>query len=182
MKGKGRVVATSNVVPILKAELSKAQHDRIGELPEGAARWSIAQGTGAGRIGRMLEFLHERAGPHRLTYAQFAAGCKYRLHWHRAGLEPGIATVDLDRTGGAPNGFAGMPITEDQVHHRQQWRRANKWIGKRAEMVLTLVGCHDCGLEQAGYKLGENNKARAIAGARQVLLGAVDRLCDEWGI
>ena len=167
-------VYSTKSAPILKADVPAKR------IRDAADSWDVAPATGAARMGRQLEYLHEKRRI--ITYSQFAAGVKYRLHWHRGGLEAGIRTVDFNRTGGGPNGLAGMPATEDQVHHRRQWRQANDWIGQRGQIVLETVGCEDDSLEQAGYKLGEKNKPQAIAAARQILLGALDKLCDEWGI
>lgn len=139
------------------------------------------QGT---RIHRMRDDTLERlVARNQLTGTEYAALQKYHHHWHRAGLEMGLGSVDLNRVFSSdPGSMSGMAKTEGQAHHRKQWREAREHIGHRPGIVVDNVVCAGTNLEVAGFAIGWNSKPQAIAVATEMLKDAGYRLAKLWGI
>lgn len=139
------------------------------------------QGT---KIHRMRDDTLERLVARKiLTGSEYAALQKYHHHWHMAGLEMGIGTVDLNRVFSSdPGSMSGMAKTEGQAHHRKQWREARDEIGHRAGIVVDNVVCAGVNLEYAGGQVGWTSKPQAIAAATEILRDAGCRLAKLWGI
>jgi hypothetical protein len=123
---------------------------------------------------------------------EYAALLKYRHHWHSAGLEPSVGSVDLNRVFASDaSNMSGMAKSERQVTHRQQYRRAREVIGHRPGIVLDNVVCCEWPLDVAGcsvgygsYKKGMKTYAspyRAREEATKLLREAAGRLADHWG-
>lgn len=124
---------------------------------------------------------------------EYAALLKYRHHWHSAGLESSVGSVDLDRIFAADaSNMSGMAKSERQANHRQQYRRAREVIGHRPGIVLDNVVCCEWNLDLAGcsvgcgsYKKGRKTYAspyRAREEATKLLREAAQKLADHWGI
>ena len=118
-----------------------------------------------------------------ISGAEHSALQKYRHHWYHAGQAPTISSLDLDRIfSGGEGGPAGMPKSEGQVFHRQQWRAAQEEIGARSTPIVELFVCQEQNLEVCGQSIGWNSKPQAIAGAAEVVKDAGYRLAKLWGI
>lgn len=127
-----------------------------------------------------LERLHARRI---ISDRQYSAACKYRLHWHRAGLDPAPQSVDLNRIFARDEGaFSGMARTESQAFHRQQYRDAVRAIGIIGAAVMDRVACYEFSLEDTGYKMGWKSKPKSIDATKRVLVKALDKLCGLWGV
>jgi len=114
---------------------------------------------------------------------EYAALQKYKHHWHHAGLEAGMGSVDLNRIFSSdPGSMSGMAKTEAQAHHRKQWRTAREHIGNRIAQIVDRVVCAEDTVENAGYRMGWRNKPQAIAAATEMLRDAGYRLAKLWGI
>jgi hypothetical protein len=109
---------------------------------------------------------------------------KFRVHYHNAGLNPGVGSVDLNRIFASdPSNFSGMAKTERQAFHRQQYRNAVQLLGLIAARVVEYVVCAEFTLEQAGAAVFELNspfRAREEAAKRLRESGAV--LAKLWGM
>ncbi|MCK1520210.1 hypothetical protein [Bradyrhizobium sp. 17] len=118
-----------------------------------------------------------------ITGAEYSALQKYHMHWHRAGLEMGVGTVDLNRIfSNDPGSMSGMAKTEAQAHHRKQWRDARGLLGHRTGIVVDSVVCAGNTLQDAGSAIGWANKPQAIAAATEAVRDAGYRLAKLWGI
>ena len=119
----------------------------------------------------------------RIGGSEYAALQKYKHHWYHAGLEPGCASMDLNRVLSAdPSSLSGMAKTEAQAHHRQQYRAARALLGHRTGIVVDNAVCAEHSLEVAGFSIGWTNKPQAIAAATEMLRDAGYRLSKLWGI
>jgi hypothetical protein len=115
--------------------------------------------------------------------SEYAALQKYKHHWHHAGLEASIGSLDLDRVFSSdPGSMSGMAKTERQAHHRKQYREARELLGHRSGVVVDNVVCAEQALDVAGYAVGWTNKPQAIAAATETLRDAGYRLARLWGI
>jgi hypothetical protein len=114
---------------------------------------------------------------------EYAALQKYKHHWHHAGLESQLGSMELDRVFSSdPTSMSGMAKTERQAHHRKQYREAREVLGHRPGIVVDNVVCAEHGLEVGGYAIGWTNKPQAIAAATEMLRDAGYRLAKLWGI
>lgn len=115
--------------------------------------------------------------------AEYAALQKYKHHWHHAGLETAISSVDLNRIFASdPSSMSGMAKSEGQAHHRRQYREAREEIGSRTAYIVEKVVCEEFPLDIAGYQMGWRSKPQAIAASTEVLRNAGYRLSKLWGI
>jgi hypothetical protein len=118
-----------------------------------------------------------------LTGAEYSALQKYHHHWHCAGLEMGVGTVDLNRVFSSdPGSMSGMAKTEAQAHHRKQWRAARDLIGHETAIVVDNVICAGNSLEIGGYALGYSSPFRAREAAMKHIKRAGDMLERHWGL
>jgi len=118
-----------------------------------------------------------------ISGAEYSALQKYHHHWHCAGLEMGVGTVDLNRIFSTdPGSMSGMPKTEAQAHHRKQWRDARGLLGHRTGIVVDSVVCAGNTLQDAGSAIGWSSKPQAIAAATEAIRDAAYRLAKLWGI
>lgn len=112
---------------------------------------------------------------------QYEAGCKYRLHWNRAGLQPRYATIDPNRVLGAHG--AGLLENEAAAFHHARYREAVQAVGEKDGWVLDWIVCLERPLEDAGTRLlGWDTRGSAIVAAMERLRAALDVLCRLWGL
>jgi hypothetical protein len=134
-----------------------------------------------------LEWLERRK---EISTTLYNVGSKYRHHWHFAGLLPNVGSIDLNRIFGTSGGNVGMPSTENQAHHRQQYRNAQTILGPRMGKVLDDVICHEIKLEEAGkYVQFEAEHMKRFSHPMQsrtaalvFLIEGLERLRIEWGM
>jgi hypothetical protein len=118
-----------------------------------------------------------------ITGAEYSALQKYHHHWHCAGLDMGVGTVDLNRIFSTdPGSMSGMAKTEAQAHHRREWRGARGLLGHRTGIVVDSVVCEGNTLQDAGSAIGWGSKPQAIAAATEAIRDAGYRLAKLWGI
>jgi hypothetical protein len=117
----------------------------------------------------------------RICDRQKEAGQKYRLHHYHGGLS-GLSAMDLGRVRSGDGVYSGMPRTERQAFHRQQYRAAFDRLGPKDADFLDQVICLDVPIEEAGRGLDWNLKKEAIAAATERLRSALDQLRRLWGI
>lgn len=186
----------------LPNRLAKADsHYHVGDDQQGGKIFQICDSP----MDRLYARLIRSASSHQenALRKEYAALSQYRHHWHQAGLEPTIGSVDLDRIF-APDAsnMSGMAKTERQHDHRVKYREAREellksmgnLIGHRAGIVLDNVVCCEWNLEIAGYSVGygsykktDENRTyaspyRAREEATKLLRAAAVKLADHWGM
>lgn len=108
---------------------------------------------------------------------------KYKHHWHAGGLLPSLGSVDLNRIFASdPGSMSGMAKSEQQAHHRGEYRRAGEILGHRPAIVVQNVVCYDHTVEMAGYAIGYNSPFRARTAAVAIIREAGKGLANLWGI
>jgi hypothetical protein len=118
-----------------------------------------------------------------LSGSEYAALQKYFHHWHHAGLQATVGSVDLNRIFSSdPASMSGMAKTEAQAHHRKQWREARALIGIETGIVVDYVVCAGSSLEAAGTHIGYNSPFRAREAALKHVQRAGDMLERHWGL
>jgi hypothetical protein len=168
--------------------IAKAQsHYTVGDDKQGTRIYHFHDTT-IDRLYSRLARGREATGSVR---AEYVALQKYRLHWHRAGLECSLGSVDLNRVFASdPGSMSGMAKTEGQAHHRKQYREARDMlenrdmIGWKAHIVVENVMCAEISLEQAGWSIGSFNSRTARDGADARCSARVrsESLAKLWGI
>lgn len=113
---------------------------------------------------------------------RYQALLKYRHHWHHAGMEPTYGNFDLNKVFAQDGAWPGMPATEYQAFHREQYRGAVKKLGMKASFTVEKVVCEGDSLEAAGIKLGYRNGSQARTASIEILQIAADILVNHWGI
>jgi hypothetical protein len=118
-----------------------------------------------------------------LSGTEYSALQKYHHHWHCAGLEASLGSVDLNRIFSSdPGSMSGMAKSEAQAHHRRQWREAREIIGHKTGIVVDNVVCAGNSLEVAGHSIGYNSPFRAREAAMKHVQRAGDMLERHWGL
>jgi hypothetical protein len=108
---------------------------------------------------------------------------RYKHHWHHAGLQEAIGTVDLNRVFASdPGSMSGMAKTEKQAHHRHQWRRARERLGWKEGIVVDNFVCAGWGLDVAGVTLGYVSPYRTRVAAEKVIRESGALLANMWGV
>ena len=133
------------------------------------------------RLTKAAKGRHEEDGLRR----EYVALMKYKHHWHAAGLLAAIGSVDLNRIFASdPGSMSGMAKSEQQAHHRGEYRKARDKVGHRPGIVLDNVVCADLTLEMAGYAIGVAYASpyRQRLFIVDMLRGAGRDLAEMWGI
>ena len=146
------------------------------------ANGDVEVGTGAERVVTMRDSPLERARARGvITALQYDAGVKFRHHWYHAGMAGTFPSpADMSRVFGGGEAGAGMPRSEGEAFHRQQYRMAVEAAGKTGSMVLTMVCGQEEPLDRIGHFLGWGSRAEAIVAATERLRAALDDLIRVW--
>lgn len=121
---------------------------------------------------------------------EYTALQKYAHHWHRAGQEVRIGSVDLGRTFASdPTSFSGMAKTEQEYSHRAACRLAKEELclvygdheGHRYGIVLDNV-MNGWELRDAGGMIGYRSPYRAREIAEKALRNCGRVFQKKWGI
>ncbi|MDR3485107.1 MAG: hypothetical protein P4M05_09365 [Bradyrhizobium sp.] len=84
-----------------------------------------------------LDRLHGRRA---IGDKEYSALKRYYHHWHCAGLQSAVGSVDLNRVFASDLGsMSGKAKSEKQFYHRQQYRSARCLIGHRPGIVVDNV-------------------------------------------
>ncbi len=106
-----------------------------------------------------LDRLHGRRA---IGDKEYSALKRYYHHWHCAGLQSAVGSVDLNRVFASDLGsMSGMAKSEKQFYHRQQYRSARCLIGHRPGIVVDNVVCCEWSLEIGGFGIGYTSPYRA---------------------
>lgn len=175
----------------LRERLAKAdKHYHVGDDKQGGKIYQLCDNP----MDRLYSRLTRGAGTREENHLrrEYAALLKYRHHWHSAGLEASVGSVDLNRVFASDaSSMSGMAKTERQFFHRDQYRKARDIIGHRPGIVLDNVVCAEHSLDIAGYSVGYGSYKkgrktyaspyRAREEATKLLRDAAGRLADHWG-
>lgn len=103
---------------------------------------------------------------------------KYRNHWHCAGLEASISSVDLNRIYAAdPSNMVGMAKSERQFDHRKKYRAAVALLGHKPHILLDNFVNYEWALSIACHTIGYSEYR-----ARRLVRDSAAKLADHWGI
>lgn len=166
--------------------------DHRGTTPERVAKaagaFTIGDDKQGGKTWTMMDSPMERLyAQDRLSKSEYDGLVKYRIHWFRAGLQPSLGSVDLNRVFASdPSNFSGMSKSDNQVFHRQKWREVHDTdrpvLNHREGQLVDNVVCAEQPLVIAGMALGWKNRPQAEAAAVEMLRGAGYRLSKHWGL
>ena len=160
----------------------------LGPTPErlakaGEAFVSVASADGQRIVVMRDAPLDRMYGRRAIEPVEYQALQKLKLHWHHSGMPGALRSADLNRVFATDlSAMSHMAASEQQAHHRQQWRRGIALLTPRAQMVVERVVCREQTIEFAGYALGETAKHRAIAAAAELLRESGYRLARLWGM
>lgn len=165
-------------------------HFHVGDDKQGGKVYQLCDNP----MDRLYSRLTRSASTHEenTLRREYAALLKYRHHWHSAGLEASVGSVDLNRVFASDaSNMSGMAKTERQFNHRDQYRKARAIIGHRPGIVLDNVVCAEWSLEIAGYAVGYGSYKkgrktfaspyRAREEATKLLREAAGKLAGHWG-
>lgn len=110
------------------------------------------------------------------------AGKRYARHVYESGIAGVPKSANLDGAAGGGDCTYGMAANEHQAFHRQEYRKAVQAVGSWRCAAFQLFVCHDCPLEEVGYRMGETNKKQAVAAAREMIKGKLFTLAVLWGL
>jgi hypothetical protein len=131
-------------------------------------------------LQRLYARLHSRAGTReseQLT-REHTALIKYRHHWHHAGLEASLPSVDLNRIFASdPSNMVGMAKSERQYDHRKKYREAVALIGHKTAILLDNFVNYDWPLNIACHTIGYS-----MFRARRMVRVSAYELAEFWGI
>jgi len=181
-------IRRTGVPATIKGEINPDYASSIGPTAERLAKaegfFVVGDDKRGGKVHTMRDDpLARMFARHAISGPEYSALQKYHHHWHHAGLEGGVGTVDLNRIFSSdPGSMSGMSKTEAQYHHRKQWRDARALMGLRVGIVVDNVVCAGHSLELAGFSIGWTNKPQAIAAATEMLRDGGHRLAKLWGI
>lgn len=167
-----------------KSAPSKDGEPSPERVQKAAGGFNIGDDKQGGKTWTMMDSPLERLyAQDRISKTEYEGLVKYRVHWFRAGLQPSLGSVDLNRVFASdPSNFSGMAKSEAQVFHRQKWREACDLLGHRATIVIDNVVCAEQSALSAGICIGWKNRPQAEAAAITVLRDAGYRLARFWGL
>ena len=123
-----------------------------------------------------LECLYERG---LISQEEYQAGQRYVMHWHEAGLEPSVRSVNFDRVPSGEIDYSAMAKTERQAEHRKFHRAAVGCIGIVNSRIGEAVCCEEFPIGEvarqwSGYTDGASARAEVrgrLKAALEVLVG-----------
>jgi hypothetical protein len=185
VKGKPNPDYSAAFVGIPTAErLAKAHsHYTVGDDKQGTRIYHFHDSPLDRLYSRLARGAHTK-GAEETVRSEYISLQRYRQHWHYAGLELALASVDLDRIFASdPSSMSGMPKSERQAHHRRQYREARDLLGWKPHIVVENVLCAETSLESAGWAIGSfTSRTSARDGAERILRESARKLAKLWGI
>lgn len=157
-------------------------HFAIGDDQRGGRLYQFHDSTIDRLYSRLTKQAASRTAEEQLR-SEYISLQRYKHHWHHAGLESSIGSVDLNRIFAPdPSSMSGMPKSERQAHHRRLWREARELLGHKPGIVVENIMCAETSLEIAGFSVGYNSRTQARDKAEQVLRKCGRKLAKHWGI
>jgi hypothetical protein len=193
MKMHGAVVTKRNIRKTVKPEywgaptrerISKSDnHFHVGDDKQGTRVYQFHD-TPLDRLYARLTKAGKGDSELDLLQREYRALQRYRYHWHRAGQETTISSIDLNSVfASEPSRRQGMPMAESQAHHNAQWRSAREHLGWKPHIVVENVICAETSLEVAGWSIGVfTSRTSARDGAEKILRECARKLAKIWGI
>jgi hypothetical protein len=176
VKGKANPLYALATGPTQERIAKADNHYTVGDDKQGTRIYHFHDATVDRLYSRLTRRAGSRAAEEQLR-SEYLALQRYKHHWHHSGLEISVGSVDLNRIF-APDspGMTGMPKTERQAHHRQQYRDAR-------HIVVENVMCAETSLEVAGWAIGSfTSRTSARDGAESILRESARKLAKMWGI
>ena len=172
----------------MKAEMAKKKPLLAAESMPTVERLKHAadfeENDARGRKHKVITILDPFAAAHRrgdFTDLQYGVGQKFHRHFHEGCVRGALASVSFDRVMGGAE-YSLMPKTEQEAHHRQQYRNAEKLLGMETTALLRWIICDGETFQEAGARLGWRDRCRAVAAAVERMRAALDQLQELWGI
>lgn len=114
---------------------------------------------------------------------EYAALNKLRHHWWHANLSGSPRSADLNRAwANDVFGFSHMAKSENEAHHRSQYRKAMALFEHVREIVVTNALFSELPLHLCVPRIGEFSPSRNRDRAKKELKGAADQLRRHWGL
>jgi len=163
--------------------LAKAgDHFVVGDDKQGGRIYQFHDSSLDRLYSRLTKAAKSIASEHQLR-REYIALQRYKHHWHHAGLQESVGSVDLNRVFASdPTSMSGMAKTEKQAHHRQQWRLAREKLGHKPGIVIDNFVCAGWGLDVAGVTLGYASAYRTRLAAQKVIRESATLLANLWGV
>ena len=115
--------------------------------------------------------------------AEYAALDKLRHHWWHANLSGSPRSADWNRSWATDVfGFSHMPKSENEAHHRSQYRKAMKLFEHVRGIVVTNALFSELPLHLCVPRIGASSDYRNREAAKKELKGAADQLRRHWGL
>src|SRR6185312_1488808 len=109
---------------------------------------------------------------------EYTALMKYRNHWHCAGLESSLPSVDLNRIYAVDaSNMVGMAKSEKQFDHRKKYREAVAFLGQKHHILLENFACYEWPMDVACLTIGCSPFR-----ARHMVRDSAAKLAHFWGI
>lgn len=168
--------------PTLERLLKAQKHVHIGDDKQGGKLYQFVDSTLDRLYSRLTRQSHTRPSEEQLRN-EYISLQRYKHHWHHAGLESVMGSMDLNRIFASdPGSMSGMAKSERQAHHRKQWREARELLGHKPGIVVDNIVCAETSIEVAGWAIGYNSRTTARDNAERILRESARRLAKLWGI
>ena len=164
--------------------LAKAgDHYHVGDDKQGTRIYQFCDSPLDRVYSRLVKAHRRDAGEQERLRLEYTALKKYRHHWHRAGQETTVGSIDLNSVFASdPSRRQGMPMAESQAHHDKQWREARKELGWKPHIVVENIVCAETSLEVAGWSIGFISRTQARDRAEEILRESGRKLAKMWGV
>lgn len=168
--------------PTLERLAKAHNHFHIGDDKQGGRIYQFHDSTIDRLYSRLTKQAHSRTSEEQLR-TEYISLQRYKHHWHHAGLESALGSVDLNRIFAPdPGSMSGMAKSERQAHHRKQWREARELLGHKPGIVVDNIMCAETSIEVAGWAIGYNSRTNARDNAERILRESGRKLAKLWGI
>lgn len=168
--------------PTLERLTAAQGHVSIGDDKVGGRIYQFHDSTVDRLYSRLTKAAKSRATEEGLR-TEYISLQRYKHHWHHAGLQSAMASVDLNRIFAPdPGSMSGMAKSERQAHHRKQWREARDLLGHKPGIVVDNIMCAETSIECAGWAIGYNSRTSARDNAERILRESGRKLAKLWGI
>lgn len=170
-------------LPTREREAKSGGHFHVGDDKQGTRIYQFCDSPIDRMYARLVKAARNDADAKDELRREYTALKKFRHHWHLAGKEVTVGSVDLNRIFTSdPSRRQGMPMAEGQMHHDTQWRGARGKLEWKQHIVVENVICSEQSLEIAGYAVGFISRSRASEGAEKMIREAGKTLSQYWGV
>ena len=163
------------------ADSSNPTHERMERAGEA---FEIGGDERTGKIIRVLDSpLDGMLRREMVNGVEYAALNKLRHHWWHANLSGSPRSPDINRSWATDVfGFSHMAKTEQQYHHRRQFRDAMAKFSHLRGIVVQNALFSELPLHLCVPRIGSASAYRCREAAKKELKGAADQLRKMWGL